>query len=344
MATTAVVAEILIVGLQATAWVTLLLLTIFGTDWVDSGALSDFAALTTIGVLAGAYVLGIVVDRAADSFFSWLRKKRLGKSLNGRFGESSNERRLPAGVSTMRLTAMREGGALAAFLEYQRSRLRVIRGTAMNLAIGTPVLFAFLWRNAEPWHAFVGAGFLLAGLAASVPAAERIRSAHLDRLVDAYGLIVPAKKEKKEKNRDVVAAVTYGAVEGEPRLLLVRTSKGDRWTFPKGKVEKGESGPQAARREAREEAGVEGAIEEQPFTSYRYPTKRGEYEVAAYLLRADPGARLSPAEAVRKPEWVSPAEARERLRHGREAVYGGEHERVLDEALARIAPLDADRG
>jgi hypothetical protein len=36
MATTAIVAEILIVGLEALAWITLALLTIFGTDWVDT--------------------------------------------------------------------------------------------------------------------------------------------------------------------------------------------------------------------------------------------------------------------------------------------------------------------
>jgi 8-oxo-dGTP pyrophosphatase MutT (NUDIX family) len=336
MATTAVVAEILIVGLQAAAWLTLLLLTTFGSDWVDSQRLSDFAALTTLGVLAGAYVLGIVVDRAADSIFGSVQKKRLGRWVNRRFGESSNERRRPADVATMRLTAMREGGALASFLEYQRSRLRVLRGTALNLGIGAPVLFAFLLRYGEPWEAVVGAAFLLAGLAASVPAAERIRSAHLDRLSDAYGLIVPPEKGRKKKERKRVAAVTFGIVDGKPRVLLVRTSDGDRWTFPKGKVEKGEGHADAARREAREEAGVAGELEEEPFAAYRYPTKHGDYEVTAYLLRADPHAALEPAEDVRTPEWVSPDEARRRLREGREQPYADEQERVLDEALARL--------
>ena len=41
---------------------------------------------------------------------------------------------------------------------------------------------------------------------------------------------------------------------GDLEFLLVRTSNGERWTFPKGRVERGESMPEAAAREAREEA------------------------------------------------------------------------------------------
>jgi 8-oxo-dGTP pyrophosphatase MutT (NUDIX family) len=343
VATTAIVAEILIVGLGATAWFVVLFLTVFGTDWLDAAALSDFAALTTLAVLAGAYVLGILIDRAADSLFTYLRSTRLGWWLNRRFGQSSLELLLPADFGMMRLEALREGGALAAFMEYQRSRLRVVRGTAVNLAVGTPILFAFLWRNGETWEAFVAAGFLLAGLAASVPAGERIRTAYLERLIDAYSLLVSEEERKNRKPRDIVAAITYAVVDGDPRLLLVRTSRGRRWTFPKGKVEEGESAPEAALREAREEAGVIGAIEGGPFTTYRYPSKHGEREIAAYLLRADPTAELAPSEAVRTPEWMSAREARDRLRHRRTKRHAAEHERVLKEALDRIAAASRSR-
>jgi hypothetical protein len=188
VATTAIIAEILIVGLEATAWLTLLVLTVFGSNWVEAGALSDFGALTTIGVLAAAYVLGILVERAADSVFGYLRSTGAGNWLNRRFGKSTPE---PPKFATMRLVVLRQGGALAAFIEYQRSRLRVVRGTALNFAIGAPVVFAFLWRNAEAWQAFAAAGFLVAGVAVSVPVAERIRTAYMERLVDAYPLLVP---------------------------------------------------------------------------------------------------------------------------------------------------------
>ena len=35
MATTALVAELLIIGLEAAGWLALLVLTIFGSDWID---------------------------------------------------------------------------------------------------------------------------------------------------------------------------------------------------------------------------------------------------------------------------------------------------------------------
>jgi 8-oxo-(d)GTP phosphatase len=139
-----------------------------------------------------------------------------------------------------------------------------------------------------------------------------------------------------EHSRQVVAAVPSGFEDGEPRLLVVRTSWGDMWTFPKGKVEPGESRRDAAIREAREEAGVHGVIEERPFTTYRYLSKHGDDGVRAYLLHSDPAEELLPAEPERQPEWVSAVEARRRLRQGREQVYADEQERVLDEALARL--------
>jgi|GEM_PF-4495095 len=37
-------------------------------------------------------------------------------------------------------------------------------------------------------------------------------------------------------------------------------SDGERWTFPKGRLERGESPAQAAAREAREEAGISGRV------------------------------------------------------------------------------------
>jgi 8-oxo-dGTP pyrophosphatase MutT (NUDIX family) len=47
----------------------------------------------------------------------------------------------------------------------------------------------------------------------------------------------------------------------EPRILLVTARRNpDNWIFPKGHVEDGETLKQAARREALEEAGVEGKV------------------------------------------------------------------------------------
>lgn len=128
-----------------------------------------------------------------------------------------------------------------------------------------------------------------------------------------------------------------GAVE----LLLVRTKGGRRWTFPKGHVEPGEDPSEAAAREAREEAGVEGEVAPTPFTRYRYPSTRdeeGESLVAAYLLAVVRQHPPAGKERRRKPTWVAPAEAERRLAAGgREPEYAEEHARVVREAVAALS-------
>jgi hypothetical protein len=125
MATTAIFAEILIVGLQATVWVALLVITILGPRQIDLAKLTDWSTLITAFVLAIAYTLGIVVDRVTDSVFDpWdqaVRKDNLSASLPS--------------VHRMRLCIMSEGAGVAAFLDYVRSRVRIARSTAFNVAL-----------------------------------------------------------------------------------------------------------------------------------------------------------------------------------------------------------------
>ena len=72
MATTAVVAEILVAGLQTAVWITLLVLAIFGAGWLDPSEIESWTALVTLLVFAGAYMLGVLTDRAADFLAVWL--------------------------------------------------------------------------------------------------------------------------------------------------------------------------------------------------------------------------------------------------------------------------------
>lgn len=345
MSTTAIVAEIVIVGLEAEAWLGLFVLTIFGRGWVDLGTLSDFSAVVVVVMIATAYALGVVVDRVADSMFKAIAKTAGGAWLNRHFGRRSHDWTLPARVREMRYLVIRDADQSGAFLDYQRSRIRVARGTALNLAIAALALAAYLGRYGEPWQAICATGLLFVLLAVTVAASERIHAAWLAGLSDVYRMTA----EVADSSDTVVAAVTYAQTTVGPCFLLVKTRGGQRWTFPKGHVKKGEAERTAVARELSEEAGVAGSPQAEPFTAYEYPaTRPGESPtdvVRAYLVEVDRPVKPEPAERKRKPKWVRPDEARKKLvKRRRGDPTADEHLRVLEDALQRIGKDQSHRG
>ncbi len=141
--------------------------------------------------------------------------------------------------------------------------------------------------------------------------------------------------------RSHVAAVCFRIKDGEIEFLLVRTRAG-RWTFPKGGVDEDRTFAAAAAREAYEEAGVRGHVEEQRFIRYRYPKRGGlrvgsttEIMIDAHLCEVQ--ERDDPAEVHRYPTWFPVEKAKRRLREGRTLKYATELSRVVDAAVTRIA-------
>ena len=139
----------------------------------------------------------------------------------------------------------------------------------------------------------------------------------------------------RERTSSKVAAVCYRVdASGEVEFLLVRTGSG-RWTFPKGGVDGDASRAAAAAREAFEEAGVRGRIEQSSFTQYLHVKRTAEIAVEAYLCEV---LRLvAPLEFDREPTWFSASKAKRRLREARPPKYAAEMERVVDHAVERIA-------
>jgi len=122
----------------------------------------------------------------------------------------------------------------------------------------------------------------------------------------------------------VVAAVPVRPGRaGGLEFLLVRTRDGERWTFPKGGVERGETLAEAAAREALEEAGVAGRLGDEPIGEYRY----GENTVTAFLLEVEHAE--PPEERHRDPSWCGLEAARSKLAAGRGGGAGEQMERVL---------------
>lgn len=180
MTTTAVFVEILVGGVEALIWVVLLALAIVQPSKADAAALLDhkeWAAPIVPVLLALAYALGIVVDRLADSLFKPLIP-------------------VAAKEASLRFTVLARGDKVTDFLEYIRSRLRVARVTALNLAIValTAPICLHLCTTASLYQILATSVVLEVLMFASLYTMWRIGDTYKRRLVEASELPPAAKK------------------------------------------------------------------------------------------------------------------------------------------------------
>ena len=97
------------------------------------------------------------------------------------------------------------------------------------------------------------------------------------------------------------------------RIVLVTSRRTGRWVFPKGSIDEGMSGPEAARQEALEEAGIVGTPADAPVGSYRTvkirPPQAWTIEVDLYPVRVERVLDVWDESALRVRRFVSLAEA-----------------------------------
>lgn len=112
----------------------------------------------------------------------------------------------------------------------------------------------------------------------------------------------------------------YGALpfryraDGLVEVLLVTSRRTGRWIIPKGWPASGMRPSELAAREAMEEGGVTGRIEEQPIGSYRHKKTLSDgsvvrCKVEVYALEVDAQMPTWPEFKQRSTQWFSPAEA-----------------------------------
>ena len=142
------------------------------------------------------------------------------------------------------------------------------------------------------------------------------------------------------ETREQVAAVCYRIRKRKLEFLLVRTRKG-RWTFPKGGVIHGRTHAQSAGREAFEEAGVHGRIEETCFTRYTLRKRGNSSEGLTHAHLCEVLRLERPQEANRKPTWFPPKQTRVCLRERRTSDDARALASVVDRAVFRIQRLQA---
>jgi 8-oxo-dGTP pyrophosphatase MutT (NUDIX family) len=128
------------------------------------------------------------------------------------------------------------------------------------------------------------------------------------------------------------AAIPFRRREGAAEICLVTTIRAGRWTVPKGFIDPGETAPETAVKEAREEAGVRGRVVGGPVGYYDIAKQGGRYRVAVYLMHVDRVDDAWEEQSLRQRRWVSVRRA-EKLLAGRpvEAVFRQASARIVSE-------------
>ncbi len=107
------------------------------------------------------------------------------------------------------------------------------------------------------------------------------------------------------------AALPYRVGDAGLEVLLITSVKRKRWIIPKGIVEPDLGPVESARKEAGEEAGVEGEISAEPLGCYRHHKWGGVCTIEVFALRVDALVERWAEEHVRDRKWFSPEEAAE---------------------------------
>ncbi|WP_369390244.1 NUDIX hydrolase [Streptomyces sp. CG1] len=117
---------------------------------------------------------------------------------------------------------------------------------------------------------------------------------------------------------------------GGVELALVFRPKWADWSWPKGKLKKGETARAAALREVREETGHTCRLGS-ALPSAHYVDNTGRDKEVTYWAAESTGGAFVPNDEVSELIWLSPDKARERLTH----------ERDRDLIPATLAAIDA---
>jgi 8-oxo-dGTP pyrophosphatase MutT (NUDIX family) len=99
----------------------------------------------------------------------------------------------------------------------------------------------------------------------------------------------------------------------ELQVLMITSSSGRRWVFPKGIIEDGLTPEESAAQEALEEAGVEGDVIPRELGVYKRKKWGGTVCVKMYAMRVSRVFDSWDEDTFRKRAWLSVEEAEERI-------------------------------
>lgn len=122
--------------------------------------------------------------------------------------------------------------------------------------------------------------------------------------------------------------VVWRVTDAGTEIALVHRPKYGDWTFPKGKLDPGETDEQAARREVHEETGLECVLGHE-LPTVRYRDGKGRQKQVRYWEMTVAAGEFAVNDEVDELAWLSVDDA------GRRLTY--DHDRDVLDAFARFA-------
>ena len=144
---------------------------------------------------------------------------------------------------------------------------------------------------------------------------------------------------------NVVAAgaLLWRVEKGELKIAIIHRSRYNDWSWPKGKLDKGETIAQAAVREIREETGLKISLGVHlAEINYQLPSgvnKEVHYWAAQVSDKALANSKFKPSEEVAKVDWKTPAQARKLLSYEFDYVPLNNLIALYDAGLLQTKPL-----
>jgi hypothetical protein len=134
---TSIIFELVLIGFQVLIWLSLLVLAVFGYDWLSLEGLKEWSTELSVALVGVAYMFGLIFDKAVSALpYRWT----IGGSALTKVGD------FPSPL-TMRMEILAQKPEVYEVLERRLNQHRLVRSTVFNLAlISLSALIFFLVR------------------------------------------------------------------------------------------------------------------------------------------------------------------------------------------------------